>query len=131
MSPEQRVENAYSKHPDLRVAVVSVTESRHLTSPVKGMEQTLRRLDTRYEAPWRATAAVKKIIVGQGSPELLVFDRGWGAAACDDGTTMPRRGDKWVVYYTSSSSTGTANVLESYPLATASRIDATLRDYVR
>ena len=71
------------------------------------------------------------MIVSDGPPELLAFDGGWGSAACDDGTAMPRRGDRWVVYYTSNSSIDAAQVLESYPLATALRVDPRLRDNVR
>lgn len=103
---------------------MSVTDARHLSNPVI---QRLQRLNANYQKPWRVTAKVEKMIVSDGSPELIVFDRGWGSAACDDGTAMPRRGDRWVVYYTSATPIGSAQVLESYPLPVASRIDPGLR----
>ena len=127
-SPEQRIKAAYAGHADLRVALARITDARHLYHPII---QKLQRLNAKYEAPWRVTASVIKMIVGDGSPELLAFDRGWGSGACDDGTAMPRRGDLWVVYYTSASSIGAAQVLESYPLASASLVDSRLRENVR
>jgi len=127
-SPEQRIKAAYAGHADLRVALVRITDARHLYHPII---QKLQRLNAKYEAPWRVTASVIKMIVSDGSPELLAFDRGWGSGACDDGTAMPRRGDRWVVYYTSNSSIGAAQVLESYPLASASLVDSRLRENVR
>jgi len=127
-SPEQRIKAAYAGHADLRVALVRITDARHLYHPII---QKLQRLNAKYEAPWRVTASVIKMIVSDGSPELLAFDRGWGSGACDDGTAMPRRGDRWVVYYTSTSSIGAAQVLESYPLASASLVDSRLRENVR
>ena len=127
-SPEQRIKATYAEHADLRVALVRITDARHLSHPII---QKLQRLNVKYEAPWRVTASVIRMIVSDGSPELLAFDRGWGSGTCDDGTAMPRRGDRWVVYYTSSSSIGAAQVLESYPLASASLIDPRLRENVR
>lgn len=109
-SPEQRISAAYARHSELRVAVVRVIEARHLeTWTVREMG----RLHSDYEAPWRTAARVTKLIVGAESPELLVFDRNHGSAACDDGTTMPKAGDQWVVYYVSDHPIGAANVLES------------------
>ncbi|MEG3166262.1 hypothetical protein U1701_16850 [Sphingomonas sp. PB2P19] len=128
ISPEQRVKAVYAWRADLRVALVKITDAHHLSNPII---QKLHRLNAKYEAPWRVTASVIKMIVSDGSPELLAFNRGCGSAACDDGTAMPRRGDRWVVYYTSTSPIGTAQVLESYPLETASRVDPGLRENVR
>lgn len=122
-SPEQRVRDVYAGRPDLRVALVRVTDARHLSNPVI---QKLQRINANYQKPWRVTAKVEKMIVSDGSPELVTFDRGWGSAACDDGTAMPRRGDRWVVYYTSATPIGSAQVLESYPLPVASRVDPRL-----
>ncbi|WP_168377338.1 hypothetical protein [Sphingomonas sp. Leaf343] len=122
-SPEQRIEDVYAQRSDIRVALVSITDARHLSNQVI---QKLQRLHPNYQAPWRVTASVAKMIVGDGSPELVVFDRGWGGGSCDDGTAMPRRGDHWVVYYTSDTPIGPAQVLESYPLSIASRIDPRL-----
>ena len=116
-SPEQRIKAAYAGHADLRVALVRITDARHLSHPII---QKVQQLNAKYEAPWRVTASVIKMIVSDGSPELLAFDRGWGSAACDDRTAMPRRGDRWIVYYTSTSPIGAAQVLGSYPLASAS-----------
>ena len=123
-SPEQRIRDTYAGRADLRVALVQITEARHLSNP---MVQKMQRLFPKYEAPWRVTASVVKILVSEGSPELIAFDRGWGSAACDDGTPMPRRGDRWVVYYTSAASIGTPQILESYPLKVALRADLRLR----
>jgi hypothetical protein len=70
-SPEQRIKAAYAGHADLRVALVRITDARHLYHPII---QKLQRLNAKYEAPWRVTASVIKMIVSDGSPELLAFD---------------------------------------------------------
>lgn len=106
----------------MQVALVRISEARHLTFPVS---RELRRRTPGYEDPWRATAFVTRLLVGQQSPELVIFDRGWGSSACDDGTSMPRKGDKWVVYYVSGDH-GEADVLETYPLHVAMRADVRL-----
>ena len=118
--PEQRIRDAYARNAELQVALVHVTEARHLSFP---MRPELRIPDD--EMPWRVTASVNRLIVGNQSPELLVFDRGWGEAACDDGTMMPRTNDAWVVYYLRSP-TGQADVLLSYPLQVALGVDPRL-----
>jgi len=123
-SPEQRIEDGYRTHPDLKVAFVRIGAARHLSND---MIRKLHNLYRDYESPWRATASVTKVVIGQGSPELIVFDRNWGSAACDDGTPMPSRGDPWVVYYTSDHLIDAATVLESYPLAAALKADPRLR----
>lgn len=123
-SPEQRIEDVYAQRSDIKVALVSITDAHHLSNQVIQKQQ---ELDANYQAPWRVTARVAKMIVGDGSPELVVFDRGWGGGSCDDGTAMPRQGDRWVIYYTSDNPIGPAQVLESYPLPIASRIDPRLQ----
>jgi hypothetical protein len=126
-SPEQRIAETYTKGTELRVALVRIAEARHLTFP---MSQELRRRIPGYEDPWRATASVTRMLAGEQSPELVIFDRGWGSSACDDGTKMPRKGDEWVVYYVPGRH-GEAEVLETYPREIAMHADARLRSIVR
>lgn len=123
-SPEQRIADVYARDAKLRVALVRITEARHLTFP---RSQELRRHIRDYEDPWRATAVVVRILVGEQSPELVIFDRGWGSSACDDGTKKPRRGDEWIVYY-SPGLHGEAEVLETFPAEIAMQTDTRLRD---
>jgi hypothetical protein len=122
---ERRIESFYQAHTDLQVAIVSIADARHLSNDII---RKLHSLHRGYEAPWRATALVTKMLVGRESPELVMFDRNWGSAACDDGTTMPRRGDKWIIYYTTASSIGMPIVLDSYPLSIALKADQRLRE---
>lgn len=120
-SPQQRIADAYASHPDLKVAIVRVTDARHFSTAM------IREAKTRlpdFEPPWRATASVVKMIVGDVSPELLAFDRKW--TSCDEGTPKPRRGDEWVVYYNSDSVVGMPNIVESYPLMEARKADSRL-----
>lgn len=124
LSPEARIVGAYAQNAKLQVAVVRITEARHLSFPIS---RELRRANPKYEDPWRVTASVTRMVTGQLSPELITFDRGWGAAACDDGTAMPEKGDAWVVYYLADEQ-GRANVLHSYPMSVALRSDLRLRD---
>ena len=53
-SPEQRIKAAYAGHADLRVAVVRITDARHLLHPII---QKIQRLNAKYEAPRRVTAS--------------------------------------------------------------------------
>lgn len=122
-TPDQRIGEAYAREAELRVALVTITEARHLENAVV---RELQRLHSNYEAPWRATASVSEVIVGTDSPALVVFDRNWGPGSCDDGTTMPQPGDRWVVYHVSDHSISAAKVLESYPAAVAVLADPRL-----
>lgn len=122
-SPTQRIQEAYAKHSDLRVALVTIDQARHLMNP---MLRAAKKTNPDFEGPWRATASVFKLVLGDESPELLIFDR--NDDSCDDGTTMPNAGDQWVIYYTSDHPIGFATVLESYPINVARRVDARVRN---
>lgn len=122
-TPEKRIADAYAAEAELRVALVTVTEARHLSNP---MTRRMQALFESYEAPWRVTASINQTVHGGDSPELVVFDRGWGAAACDDETPMPRPGDRWVIYYVADHEIGATKVILSYPLDTAKRVDPRL-----
>ncbi len=122
-SPQQRIADAYASHPDLKVAIVRVTDARYFSTDM--IRKTKARLPD-FEPPWRATASVVKMIIGDVSPELVAFDRKW--TSCDEDTPKPRRGDEWVVYYKSESVIGMPDVVESYPLTEAREADAHLRN---
>jgi hypothetical protein len=125
LTPKQRIANAYADNAELQVAIVRITGARHLSFP-----QPSSGIARKGEAPWRATASVTKILVGDRSPELVVFDRNWGRSTCDDGTTMPKEGNEWVVYYLSTYQ-GRVNILESYPSNVAKSGDIRLSGNVR
>ena len=127
-SPEQRISDIYISRPDIRVAQVSIIEARHLSND---MVREVNRVFPDSLMPWRATASVSELIVGDESPELLIFDRGWGSPACDDSTKKPDPGDRWVVYFISAHSIAEADVLESYPLSIARRADPRLIEKLR
>jgi hypothetical protein len=127
-SPEQRISDIYTRQPDIRIALVRIAEARHLSND---MVREINRIFPDSQMPWRATASVSKLIVGDESPELVIFDRGWGSAACDDGTKKPDPGDQWVVYYISDHSIAEAKVLASYPLGAALRADSRLTEKLR
>ncbi len=120
-SPEQRIADAYASNPKLKIAVVRVTDARHFSS------DTIREAQARlpdFEPPWRATAAVVRMIVGDVSPELIMFDRQW--TSCTVSTPKPRAGEDWVVYYNSDAPFGLPEVVESHSLADALRADPRL-----
>lgn len=122
-SAQQRIFQVYSETKDVQVALVRIIEARHLSFPM------MKKFPERFrseEAPWRAAAVVERVILGEETPEILVFDRGWGSAACDDGTAMPNRGEMWVAYYQSTLS-GEAKVIATYPLLVAQTADPRLR----
>ena len=120
-SPEQRIADAHAAHPNLKVAVVRITDARHFsTDMIREAQSRLRD----FEPPWRATAAVVRMIVGEVSPELLAFDRQW--TSCAVSTPIPRRGDDWVVYYNSETVLGMPDVVESYSLGEARKADPRL-----
>lgn len=123
LSPEKRIQRAYARSAELGVALVRITEARHFALP---FSEELRRQVPGYEDPWRATASVRQLLAGEQSPELVIFDRGWGFSACDDGTKMPDKGDDWIVYFVSGSR-GEAEVLETYPLQIAMQADPRIR----
>ena len=120
-SSEQRIADAYASHPNLKVAIVRITDARHFST------EMIRKAQARlhdFEPPWRATVKVVKVIGGQVSPELLAFDRQW--TSCTVSTPKPRRGDDWVVYYNSDTPVGMPDVVESYSLAEARQADPRL-----
>lgn len=127
-SPEQRISDIYTRQPEIRVALVNIVQARHLSNE---MVRKINRMFPDSQMPWRATASVSQLLVGDESPELVIFDRGWGSAACDDGTKKPDPGDQWVVYYVSDHSIAEAEVLESYPFNTALRADPGLTERLR
>ena len=127
-TPEKRIAQAYAEDAELRVSLVTVIGSRHLTNPII---QMLQQRNRDFEAPWRAVASVDQVIGGNGSPELISFDRGWGPAACDDETPMPKQGDQWFVYYTQDNPIAAAKVKLSYPRGSATQDDPRLRGKVR
>lgn len=122
-SPEQRIADVRAKNPEIRVALVRITDAQSRPFPMSAALH--KRWPKDYQDPWRAVGTVERLLTGQWSPELVMFDRGMGSAACDDGTPKPRKGDKWVVYL--NGDLGDAAVLETYPLAVAERADPTLR----
>jgi hypothetical protein len=126
-STQQRISDLYSETKGIQVALIRIVEARHLSFPM------MRKFPERFrseEAPWRAAAIVTQVIFGEETPEILVFDRGWGSAACDDGTALPKRGDMWVAYYRSGAK-GEAEVVATYPLRLARVADPRLRTKVR
>lgn len=125
-SPEQRISDIYTRQPDIQIALVSIVEARHLSND---MVREVNRIFPGSYLPWRATALVSKLIVGDESPELMIFDR--GQSNCDDRTKKPNPGDHWVVYYISDHSIAEAEILESYPLNTALRADHRLTERLR
>ncbi len=120
-SNEQRIADAYGSNPKLKIALVRVTGARHFSTDM--IREAQARLPD-FEPPWRATAAVVKMIVGDVSPELLVFDRHW--TSCTVRTPKPRIGEDWVVYYNSDTPAGLPEVVESYSLADALDADPRL-----
>lgn len=125
-SPEQRISDIYTRQPGIQIALVSIVDARHLSND---MVREVNRIFPDSYLPWRATASVSKLIVGDESPELMIFDR--GQSNCDDGTKKPDPGEQWVVYYVSNGSIGMADVLESYPLSVARRADPRLTEKLR
>jgi hypothetical protein len=72
--------------------------------------------------PWQARATIERVLRGPRRSGAILFSRGFGSAACDDGTPVPGRGDRWVLYL-SRDHRGGVVVNLSYPLAVALRED--------
>ena len=75
--------------------------------------------------PWRVAALVTKMVSGDVSPELVVFDK--GSNSCDNGTKIPHEGEKWVIYYKANQFGRADEIVESYPLAVAIQADPRVR----
>jgi hypothetical protein len=119
---ESVIARIYVDRPALQVASVTITDARLLRS------ESIDQVKQHYAsfAPWRATASVRKMLVGQSSPEFIVLDGGWGRADCNPNFKMPGRNGRWIIYYTSDS-LGRANVHLSLPLRIAVEADPRVR----
>jgi hypothetical protein len=103
------------------VALVEIIDARHIES------NNIHRVQGRYPyyKPWRVAGSVIKMLSDGASPELVLFDRGW--SSCDDRRKIPHKGEKWMIYYTSSQLDQADNIVESYPLAVAKQADPRLQ----
>ena len=110
LPPDRRLARGYAVQAISAVALVRITAAQY-TQPAFG--------DAR---PWRAFAKVKRTLHGSYAPRTLSFDRGWGSAACDDGRSLPKTGELWVIYFWTRG-TGDQPVWQSYPLEVARRAD--------
>jgi hypothetical protein len=112
--PGKRIEARTADGTIVAAAIMHVTEARYLDRPVA------------YLRPWRARAALAKVLRGDQLPTTVEFERGWGSAACEwNNPRLPRRGDQWVIYFWRDRATGLKPWL-AMPLAEARILDARL-----
>lgn len=74
--------------------------------------------------PWSGVVAVNRVMAGQSPVHHYEISRTGSSAACDDGVSVPRPGDKWVVYL-GKSDDGRIGVFLTLPLARALSFDPT------
>ena len=86
-SPAERLSMGYRAGAISAAVLVRVTEAHY----------TRGRFSDAH--PWRATATVEGVLRGAYPARNVVFERGWGSAACDDGHAVPAAGERWVVYF--------------------------------
>lgn len=115
MSPEQKIAGGYENGAISAVALVKIEQAEHIREPIHDSH------------PWRARARVLVPIMGDGHfPEHVEFERGHGSAACEWSLPpLPKRGDRWVVYFF----TGVEGGLipwTAFPQTEAASLDPTL-----
>ena len=108
--PSERLASAHHKGIFDAIALVRVQQATYLREQGEDAH------------PWRATATVERILKGSYYPSDVQFERGWGSSACDDGQTIPKAGDLWVVYFWHRPDQKMV-VWISYPAAVASLAD--------
>jgi hypothetical protein len=86
-SPEQMVADGYRGGSISAVALVEIDSAKHTRSPIGDAH------------PWSASARVERVLRGSYSAQNIVFERGWGSAACQEAHPLPKAGDRWVVYF--------------------------------
>jgi hypothetical protein len=112
--PDKRIETRIADGTIVAVAIMHVTEAKYLERPVADLR------------PWRARASLAQVLQGDGLPQTVAFERGWGSAACEWNTPrLPRRGDQWVIYFWDDRSAGLKPWL-AMPLAEAKTLDTGL-----
>jgi hypothetical protein len=83
--------------------------------------------------PWQASATVRRVLHGVYPARVVRFARGYGSAACEDGSPAPRVGEQWIIYFWNPGN-GDQRVWQSYPAKVAFEADprsatqAALRD---
>ena len=113
LPPKERTAHGYVSGAISAVVLVRVASSAHTAEPSGDAK------------PWRAVATVERVVRGSYLPAQVVFERGWGSSACDDGHLIARVGELWVVYFWKQAD-GKQLVWQSYPAATAFRADTGL-----
>ena len=86
-SPEQRIADGYRSGAISAVALVTIESATYTSEPFGDSH------------PWSATAKIDRVLRGAYQTKSVSFVRGWGSAACDDGHSAPKAGDRWVVYF--------------------------------
>jgi hypothetical protein len=116
-SPQEKLRTGYLHGVFSSVAAVTIVDAKYTREPVG---------DTHL---WSATAKIDMLLMGTYKQKAVTFDRGGGSAACDtdirDGNVLPKRGDKWIVYFWTSASRG-QEVWIAYPFDVAVAADPAL-----
>jgi hypothetical protein len=114
LPPTERIAFGYERGAISAVALVRISKATYISPP---------RGDAH---PWRAEAAVERALSGSFNGKRVIFHRGHGSAACDDGHPAPRAGNRWIIYFWKSIR-GDHEVWQSYPAAEALRADPRLK----
>jgi len=108
---QERLEHGFSENVIKGVAIVSIKKAERIATRAEGLE------------PFKASGHVIKRLKGKGLPDVIAFERGWGASACEWNTPpLPQEGDKWAVYLQKGKD-GRFKPWLAMPLAEAKSVD--------